>query len=237
MKYCTSCGAQNEDHASFCCACGAAFSGAATNASENQAQANPVGTDMASMVNPADAAKLTRLFHLSSDERIIASIGNNYLQNLLSGASVSKTIAVATNRRLYYHGRAFDVGSAKVSRATASASVLLKDISFTGLIHSNPVWKKVLALVACAFAAFCALGFFVAISEGDGANIVTGFIMFAISAALSVLFFRSYKATAGTMFWVYFPGGKLRFNMKYYSEKEREVFQECLTRLVDQAKR
>lgn len=67
----------------------------------------------------------------------------------------------------------------------------------------------------------------------DHSLIIACIIFFGIPA---LLLYRSYKASAGSQFIVRFPGGGLAFSMKYYSEEERNEFQEILTRLVDQAK-
>ena len=49
---------------------------------------------------------------VDQSESIVSTIGSNYLQNFLSGGTVSKGVGVLTQRRFYYKGRNFS-GSGK----------------------------------------------------------------------------------------------------------------------------
>lgn len=227
MKFCIACGAQNEDAASFCSACGAAFPNDSENHFRKQEQTKILEITMPSTVSPETAAKLTRVFKLAPGERVISFIGNSYLQNLLAGEPVGKTVAVATNRRLYYQGRLFKDG-VKLSRELESGSVLLKDITYTGMIHRKLIWKLVLACVCTLFA----VSSLAAVSESLSTGIF-GTPLFGIPA---FLLFKSYNDSLSNKFVVHFPGGGLMFDMKYYSAEECGKFQETLTRLVDQTK-
>lgn len=227
MKFCITCGAQNEDSASFCSSCGATFPDVSGNHFRKLAQPEAPEVTMPSTVSPETAAKLAQAFKLASGERVIAFIGNNYLQNLLAGEPVAKTVAVATNRRLYYQGRLFKDG-VKLSRDMESGSVLLKDITYTGMKHRKSVWKLVFACILAFFAASA----LTAISESLGGGIF-GILLCGIPA---FLLFKSYNDSLANRFVVYFPGGGLMFDMKYYSAEECGKFQETLTRLVDQTK-
>lgn len=44
---------------------------------------------------------------IDQSERIVATIGSNYLQNFLAGGIVEKGVGILTQKRFYYKGRNF----------------------------------------------------------------------------------------------------------------------------------
>lgn len=239
MKFCVECGAKNEDHAKFCCACGVAMS-ADVSAPTVNTTAQKKDPDIPSAVLDVDTERNYRtLFHIPNSEHIITVIGNSFLENILLGNNIKNTVAVATNRRLYYQGREIMM-EGHAGREIVSGSVLLKDITYTGLRHHNALFRKILLVV---IGGFCALGtvneIFMAIHSiltgnfGEFfANLFGGAFWGAICGGL-YLFYKRGKTTS---FIVNFPGGKLSFDAWAYSIEESTDFQEKLTRLVDQAK-
>lgn len=244
MKFCTQCGTQNEDQAKFCSSCGAALQTGPGAAAEPPKPAQPPrpAVEIVSTVAPENENTLRQVFSIPGGETVITSIGNSYLQNLIMGSGVSQTVAAATNRRFYYQGRTLRGTGLKLSRTVASGSVLLKDISYTGVVHLSPLWKKVVAIILTVYPGVC--GVLVTLSVGAG-QIVHGelirgvfniILLAALSLAPAALFWWLYKRGSGAAFVIKFAGGGVAFPVKYYPAEESAAFQETLTRLVDQAK-
>ena len=54
---------------------------------------------------------------VDQSESIVSTIGSNYLQNFLSGGTVSKGVGILTQKRFYYKGRNFS-GAGKDMKLT-----------------------------------------------------------------------------------------------------------------------
>lgn len=200
--------------------------------------------EIASTVAPENENTLRQVFSIPGGETVITSIGNSYLQNLIMGSGVSQTVAAATNRRFYYQGRTLRGTGLKLSRTVGSGSVLLKDISYTGVVHLSPLWKKVTAIVLAVYPGLPGiitglLSGAMAIGQG-GTGIIFGVLSFVFFSAFycapAALFWWLYKRGSGAALVIKFAGGGVAFPVKYYPAEESAAFQETLTRLVDQAK-
>lgn len=246
MRFCTECGAKNEDHSRFCCACGAAL---LSESSPNLEQAQSRSDSP-----PVTAASLSRdlerdyraAFHIPNSETIVTTIGNSFVHNFLMNGTVQETVAVATNRRFYYQGRSLvgeNRSKLKISRHMESGSVLVKDISYTGMVHRDKIWLKIVAII-CTF--------YLITNTISGLNSVRHeysrygtspvalllllFLGCIFGGLIVALFWFLYKRSKLNAFIISFPGGGLAIPIKYYSTEEIREFQEKLAHLIDTVK-
>ena len=76
-------------------------------------------------------ARFTRLF-MSPDEKVVATLGNNYLENYLYNGSIKKGSAVVSDKRAYFYGTSYTIsynnkGNPNATRMARSQVVDLKN--------------------------------------------------------------------------------------------------------------
>lgn len=255
MKFCPECGTKNKDTAKFCEKCGSQLSAAPGEVQEEHpVSAPPVNVSqipevtatpikpkqVTSKVDNETASKLRQVFNIPRGETIIASIGNNLLQNVILGGAVKQSIACFTPNRLYYQGHTFN--GSKKSRDLNNGSVLLRDISYTGIIHTDSLGAKIKAVLVALAEIFVYLMVFAAIGPFLEMHPVIKRIYFPLVPAIFVvgipvlIIWYLFKKGKTTVFKVAFPGAELQFNINFYAQEEVNAFKDAITEWVDHAK-
>ena len=103
-------------------------------------------------------AKFTRLF-MSPNEKLVATLGNNYIQNYLHNGSVRNGFAVVSDKRAYFYGTSYTIsynskGKPRATKTNRSQVVDLKDITGTGFKRTSNIGYVIAAVVFTILAIF-----------------------------------------------------------------------------------
>lgn len=248
MKYCPACGTKNMDDSMFCEKCGKQLN--PTPGMIDEVKEVPVAEPKTVSEPPQQIIKiakvdneteqqLRKIFNIPKSETIITSVGNSFLQNLINSGTISQSVACVTQNRLYYQGHTFS--GKKKAREVSNGSVPLKDISYSGIVHFDPLLWKVLAFIIMGLCCMYLVSAIPIIISTFHRSISQALIQIAIIptvlvgvgwAAWHFLYIKK-KVTA---FKIDFPGSGLAFDMKYYSQAEMSSFRDVITVWVDHAK-
>lgn len=155
---------------------------------------------------------------ISTDEEIIATLGNTYAQSFLSTGMIRSSFAVLSNKRLYFKGNMVHVGGAGVSKLNTmqiAKVVDLADITGTSILTMNNVGLIVNAVIS----------FFLAVVSlfmlGVSGYFWIGFFMFGLWGGLMLLLYHLLKTK---FMCIEFAGGDITFDMKLFRAGECEDF-------------
>lgn len=187
----------------------------------------------------ADESVVRKVFRIKDSVPVIATLGNSYFQNLLMSGSVSKNVAALTDTRLYYYGQVLEGPGLKKTRVANQGSVKIADITYSGFKTSRATWAKILKVICLGVATM----FWITVIAGfdsviwyDPVNI--GFLIMTIFFTIAgLLLWRKQVETETNRFVVYFAGGGIQFDMRYYNEQDCRDFQELLDDLSDKSLR
>lgn len=160
---------------------------------------------------------------VDQSEQIVATIGNNYLQNFLSGGSVEKGVGVLTQKRFYYKGRNFSGEGKAMKNTTEEGVVSIEDITLTMFSHTQHIGALIFAILLTV------VGVFFLIISGMEA-------MCPILLVASAPFYIIYFLNRQTLFKISFPGGSFGFDIRYYPIADIRDFQRQLHLLKDHRK-
>lgn len=142
---------------------------------------------------------------IDPDETVIATLGTNYAQNMLSGGGVAQGSAVLTEKRLYYKGDLF-LGAGKIR---GEHIVHIRDISMTSFVQRENIWFMLFGFL------FVAIGIALLSKKFLGFSCILIGIIFATAGFLG----------KSTILEVSFPGGRFRFEVKWSSISSMQNFQ------------
>lgn len=207
--FCPKCGSNNLDQRKFCAKCGAEL----------------IANQASSGAPPIDAKTPVEVLYqsqfVSPDEHAVAILGNSMAQTFLSTGDLSSSFAILSDRRVYFHGKAFVRNGKRFSVRKEKRIVDVQDVTGTGFIYNNPIWMRVLAIV---FAILVPPSFFLA------GSLMPAFLW------ISILFFCLYKINRKTLFEISFAGGGIAFNVRWFPDEESQNFQNALKQTSDAAK-
>lgn len=256
MKLCPKCSTKNENAAGFCKSCGesladvpvtqedfSAIAGGLLNKAKDAAsagakkaqQAAAEGAEKAKAHRQEAAAQRAEAKAMKDGEKFIdpgetskATLGNNYLQNILLGGGTKRGAAILTEKRLYYFGKCFASNGGgffsrlfKTQSASEESIVSVEDITQTLFIHTRPtgsIWLALLLLVAgiVGLAVFMPVG--------------------VVCLVAALVFFIKWFISKTTIFEIAFPGGKYHFDMRWYPIADMQDFQRQIHLMKDHLK-
>lgn len=146
---------------------------------------------------------------VDQSEQIVAAIGNNYLQNFLSGGNVGKSVGVLTQKRFYFKGRSYTGSGKDMKSSTQEGVVSIDDIAFSEFIYTRPTGLLLAAIV---------------------------FTIGIVTIPIALFFYIKYFTSRQTLFVISFPGGGFGFDVKYYPIADIRDFQRQLHLLKDHRK-
>lgn len=198
-------------------------------------------------------------YFMNPNEKLVTTLGNNYIQNYIANGSISRGFAIVSNRRAYFQGKSYKIvydrrGNMKVNQTDQSRVVDLQDITGTGydsaktLSHLLRGW----ICLACALLAFLftnTLGSFetkyeyssgshaayTSNSTGNFWGSVTVWLLVGMLVAALVFFFLYYKSKI-TLFTIQYAGGEIAFNINWFPQAEMDDFQRQLRLAKDDFK-
>ena len=255
MKQCPNCSTQNQDDAAFCENCGTdlrnvapapvggpgAPRGGSGAAGDFFNKAKEAAAEGARKAREAAAAVQSRAsdpgpggwaapqggngIFVDQSESIVATIGNSYLQNFLSGGGVSKGIGILTQKRFYYKGRNFS-GAGKAMRSTTQEGVVsIDDIAFSQFTYTRHIGLLIFAILLTLAAVASVFAF-----QYGGEQIAL------VLALAAIVFYVLYFTKRQTLFMVSFPGGGFAFDVRRYPIADIRDFQRQLHLLKDRIK-
>lgn len=177
--------------------------------------------------------KIKQIF-ASSDERLVAILGNNVAQTFFANGRIKEGFAILSDRRLYFKGTCLLRQGRRFSKIHEERTVDVENITGTGFVHRDPVWLKVLAYISAGISAFCLIGGIVDLNNHNGP------VAFLIGLGLGLLFLiflLIYKSQKYTVFEVAFAGGGIGLDASWIGADEAQFFQKNIKLVGDSIKR
>lgn len=187
--------------------------------------------------NAGGTPKGTATILVDQSESVVATIGNNYLQNFLMGGKVKRGIGILTQKRFYYKGKSYSGGGKDMKSATQEGVVSVDDIAFTQFTYTRPTGWLITAIMFTVVGLLflwqsqvyphSSLSYFLhefGLQMGLGAFVV------------ALFFFIKYFLNRHSVFVISFPGGGFGFDIKYYPIADIRDFQRQLHLLKDHRK-
>lgn len=166
-------------------------------------------------------------FFADQNENYVCSLGNGYIQDFLKSGSSRRGFAVASDKRLYFNGKTYNINNKKFRAENGAKSVELKDITEIRIKTADSLGLLVM-FIACV-----AMIFMFTATSGN-------FLLCAIMTLLSALSFLGYLlgylATKKTFCAIYHYGGCIALDTKQYSKEEYDQFINLLSNAVEMAR-
>lgn len=177
-------------------------------------------------------AKFTRLF-MSPDEKLVATLGNNYIQNYLHNGSVRNGFAVVSDKRAYFYGTSYTIsyngrGNPNANKMSRSQVVDLKDVTGSGFIRMVNIGYAVLAWALVIISIFLIMLLY---------DIEEGLAVIGGLAALSAILFLIYQYYDNklSLISIQYAGGEIAFDIRWFSGQEINNFHQQLRLAKDKA--
>ncbi len=177
-------------------------------------------------------ARFTRLF-MSPNEKLVATLGNNYIQNYLHNGSVRNGFAVVSDKRAYFYGTSYTIsyngrGNPNANKMSRSQVVDLKEVTGSGFIRMVNIGYAILAWALVIISIF---GIMLLYDIEEGLAVIWGL------AALSALLFLIYKYYDNklSLISIQYAGGEIAFDIRWFSGQEINNFHQQLRLAKDKA--
>lgn len=162
--------------------------------------------------------KFRNLF-MSPNEKLVAILGNSYLENFFHSGNIKRGFAVASDKRVYFQGKKYYVGeNGEIEKNYNSRVVDLRDVTGTG------------------FDSFVDNGW---LFWGIG-NIVLGILLLWKIIGIPLFLFaiyciyRYYKSKHSFIV-IQYAGGEIGYELKWFGNQEIELFQKQLRLAKDKS--
>jgi len=179
------------------------------------------------VIPDADTKKFSGMF-VDQSETAVAVLGNNYMQNIMLGQKVQMGYAVLTQKRLYYKGIYFSGEGNRKTLTQGECVVPIEDISMTNFVNSQgPMVLKLtgIGFVAVGIVFLLAAAFAVLTGGMKLSEAFTPIMMSVAPILLGVVTYFLSRQQGQTDFTITFPGGQLKFNVKWYPMADMQDFQ------------
>lgn len=177
-------------------------------------------------------ARFTRLF-MSPNEKLVATLGNNYIQNYLHNGSVRNGFAVVSDKRAYFYGTSYTIsyngrGNPNANKMSRSQVVDLKDVTGSGFIRMVNIGYAILAWALVIISIFLIMLLY---------DIEEGLAVIGGLAALSAILFLIYKYYDNklSLISIQYAGGEIAFDIRWFSGQEINNFHQQLRLAKDKA--
>ena len=166
-------------------------------------------------------------FFADQNENYVCSLGNGYIQDFLKSGSSRRGFAVASDERLYFNGKTYNINDKKYRADNGAKSVDLKDITEISIKSAGSPGLLVM-FIACV-----ALVFMFTATSG---NFLFCALMTLISAVPLLGYLLGYLATKKTFCVIHHYGGCIALDTKRYSKEEQDQFINLLSIAVEKAR-
>lgn len=177
-------------------------------------------------------ARFTRLF-MSPNEKLVATLGNNYIQNYLHNGSVRNGFAVVSDKRAYFYGTSYTIsyngrGNPNANKMSRSQVVDLKDVTGSGFIRMVNIGYAILAWALVIISIFLIMLLY---DIEEGLAVIGGFT--ALSALLFLIY--QYYDNKLSLISIQYAGGEIAFDIRWFSGQEINNFHQQLRLAKDKA--
>ena len=190
------------------------------------------GTMVVKRMPTGNSNQYAQIF-VEPDENYISSLGNGYLNNFLTAGKIKSCIAFLSDKRIYLRGRMIDTNSSKLQQLNMQKTLDLEDITGTGFIYNDPLWKVALAFLLVIVSV---VTFFVSM-ENYGFFADFFLTLTICSGILAILLFVSYIMTRYTLFFIEYAGGCIKFDATMHGLTEAKNFEKQIRRAKNNVKR
>lgn len=153
-----------------------------------------------------------RNFFMSPNEKLVAVLGNSYLENFFHSGNVKRGFAVASDKRVYFQGKKYYLGeNGEIEENYNSRVVDLRDVTGTGFdsfVDSGWLYLGIGNVVLCILLLAVIIG-----------------IPLGIYAVYC--FYRYYKSKHSFII-IQYAGGEIGYELKWFGNQEIELFQKQL---------
>lgn len=219
MKNCMQCNTPNVDNATFCRGCGAALPPAVQYNTSSMGQPsvtqpflNPVSFQATPQYNQdiTQNKEYGKGQFVSSNEVVVATLSNGFVDNILSGEGFHHEDAVLTDKRLYYNHFSGIINITKMEE-----KVDVKDITGTKILSINHIGLLILAAII----------FFTGVLL---TNIFGSFAFIIVFSLLSINFIIIYFITLKKHLRIEYAGGYILFSVRRYGMANIQAFQKSI---------
>ncbi len=134
------------------------------------------------------------------NEKQIAVLGSNYVQNMMHGNGLKKGFGILTDKRYYFKGKCYSMRSGGYVKSNEEWCIDLKDITATGFNFVSSMFFAFLCIVSLIFL----------VIYFDSSELACCF------GASAVIFFIVYILSKKGMYIVSFAGGSIALNIYEY---------------------
>ncbi len=175
--------------------------------------------------------RFNKLF-MSPSERLVAVLGNSYVENFFQNGYLKNGFAVVSDRRAYFQGNNYYIshdakGRTKVIKNQQSRTVDLKDVTGTGTnSYANIAWKiwgfvsLSLFLMLFMLVAFMFVLFFV---PSAGSSSFPGMLLLIF--IFPIFCFFMYQRSKVSLITIQYAGGEIGFDEKWFTQQEINLFE------------
>lgn len=185
---CPKCGSELFGSVSECPYCGASVS--ESDVKKQQRASNPY----------------KKLF-VDSNEKLIATIGEEYASSIIRGNGISDGYGILTDKRCYFMATCYSTMGSTFTKTKDQWTIDLQDITASGFRYSSNIMHLILSIIS-AFLCFFSLMFI---------NEESSLAFTIITAVISIVFFVAYILSKSTFYAVYFAGGGLSIDIASFS--------------------
>lgn len=213
---CQNCGATNKEDTQFCVNCGQTlYTGNNYSAGANEGNYSQENYTYLSQGTQSQNTYIPQGQNgfVNADEKIIATLKNGRVMNILSNEGFMNERAMLTNRRLYYN-----CTDGLISTIHMEKKVDIRDITATKIEDNHPRMLLILAL------AMFVIGALISVESVEAGS---SFITMAVFPII-FYFIRVKKCMR-----IDYTGGFVEFSVKNYSMENVREFQRCIHALKD----
>lgn len=185
-------------------------------------------------------------FFVSSDERLVAVLGNTYIENFLKTGSIKNGFAVVSDKRVYFQGTQYYTyanGKKKVCNNQQFRTIDLKDVTGTGPDSYCNLFLRIISRIGGIVLGILSIFFLLCGQEIVICNITSaGTEALIIYYLIALLFMASCalcvyidKISEVSLVTVQYSGGAIGFNVNWFTPQEIELFQKEIGLAKDRA--
>ena len=158
----------------------------------------------------------TQEIFYDADETEVACLGRSYLASFLTEGTVSKSVLIASNKRLYQKGRMFEKTlTGKLTKWDAQSVVPLDSITGTAYRTRRAIGTLIFGIIAIVVSLL--------LYSNRGIQYLA-----APAFALGLILIIAYALSSKELFVVNFAGGQMAMDSHWYSNEEMNEFQKKL---------
>jgi hypothetical protein len=178
-------------------------------------------------------------FFVSSDERLVAVLGDTYIDNFLRIGSIKNGFAFASDKRVYFQGTQYYTyanGKKKVCNNQQFRTIDLKDVTGTGPDSYCNLFLKIFSKIGgivFGILLIAAIIFKRELHLNDYPTIfLLVFLLLILGLCLCIYIDKTCKVSLVT---VQYSGGAIGFNVNWFTPQEIELFQKEIGLAKDRA--